>query len=369
MTDTPNSNTLTCSTCGATNPSGSRFCERCGTRLTIISREQSSPTPIEAPADTHHRPERPTSPPISGAGDQDKEPADFSDTAEKPAEHLADTPHDATVTAMRDAPTVNFDLPDLPKAPSDDIRNAPTQTFDLPFVAEKPAQEPSDPAEAPFTTAEPADPPAPDRPATEAPAADPATADTPAEDRSKQPIEYDTAVSGWDYQPWRPQTPAEQEQAPPPPPDPQATGTRPAVSIPTPDSASSTDDQRGIAQSDQRNQAANPPVPPPVYSNPAGTVTYPTGGNPPPAGYQGSYTAPPNAGTPVTSYPPAPTASGPYPTPASGRNNRTLWIVLGVAAGLLFICAIACVLIMLLGAANAAGSATFATAVATTTRP
>lgn len=343
----------TCPACGAENAPGSRFCERCGTRLPPTSREVAGPTPA-APTDATLTFDRPSGGTPRDAREEaqttsDPPPAEERVPPDETAGEGVTTEHDGDTESPRDAPTMNFALPTLPAPEANEARNAPTLSFDLPEWAQLEQDAPSTDRST-------------DREAAPAPRASP---------EAGAPTEAGAAEGrSWDYQPWRPQAPEAQVAAPPPV---EPGGTRPALVVP-PDT---------------------PPAPPPSAPNDAAGPPQATGwdGEPPsptsptPGAY--TYPAPGPAGQPTGQIPPgvgpgAPSAYGypqggatawnppnasAYPAPAAGNNNRTLWIILGVVGGLLVLCAMICVLVFLVGVASAASSGAVATGVATTTRP
>jgi uncharacterized membrane protein HdeD (DUF308 family) len=60
--------------------------------------------------------------------------------------------------------------------------------------------------------------------------------------------------------------------------------------------------------------------------------------------------------------------AGQYPPPATGSNNRTLWIILGVVGGLALLCGIICLLIVVVAAVGSSNTTGVATSVATAIR-
>jgi hypothetical protein len=372
---------IVCTVCGAENPIGSRFCERCGTRLPQIAREEPAadqPTgAVSLPPSTRgdatltfeRLPLDPfDEPPPAPAPAEEVVVAgpDAPANAEAPGSPEASRPataEPADVPSFRNAATMAFELPNLPDpAPTTsqplppEARNAATMAFELPNL--DPAPTPSPPT---------------------APAQDEAgTAARPPASGSP------SSGTGWDYQSWKPQSPA--EQAATPSIDDSPGTTRRSVPVPEAAPASSSQSTPPTATPAQRPSGyqAMPPGwygPPPGNTPPQpGTVTYPTPapgvppaqlGYPGPGGYQqaaqGAPYAPQAYGQAQAAA--AIPAPGPYPAPATGNNNRTLWIVLGVLGGLLLLCALICVLVILIGAASAASAGPIATSVATATRP
>ena len=390
MTSTPSGGNVppgTCPTCGAQNTPGSRFCERCGTRLPPSSREATAPTPAQ-PTDATLTFERIPEPNTRNEHDAPAPPArqPASPTEEVAAASESTAPErTASAPAPRDAPTVSFELPILSTPLSDEERSAPTLAFDLPQL-----------------------PPADDAPATAAQAATQSTANDPFQAESAPDLEQPDR-SNWNYQPWKPQKPEERSAIAPAPTE--HGETRRSISLPPPgDTPSPTEptqqefaplsqpppqpppSQQPTSYPQQGGGAySSPPAatpqapgwygPPPGAPTPQGNITYPTpGALPPPSGQAGpgGYAA----GTPSYGYPQgeagypqaaatawAPPNANAYPSPGNSGSNRTLWIILGVVGGLLLLCAMICVLVILVGAVGASSTSSVATSVATATRP
>ena len=373
----------TCPTCGAENAPGSRFCERCGTRLPPASREAAGPTPA-APTDATLTFDRPQVGTPRGDQDQAAAAAPAVESAEKLTEERPVAPEAASEReeqppVARDAPTMSFDLPSLPAPEASEPRSAATLSFDLPSWAKEGEGDRAEPAETQAAETQAAETGWPGERGVSTPATD---APTPAQEGKS-----------WDYQPWTPQSPEEQAAAAPPPRD--VEGTRPAIVL--------QPQQPGSGAAETPPPAGSgtlPPEQPGTPTPPAQSPTQPQGSGwygsttPPPAQAQGqgqgSYTypspppgpsggqLPPTTGSatpPAYGYPQSgatawsPPNTGAYPAPAVGNSNRTLWIILGVVGGLLLLCAMICVLIFLVGVASAASTGAVATGVATTTRP
>ena len=365
MTDVPSGGSIgsaICPTCGAGNRLGSRFCERCGTRLPQIAREVTGPPP-SPPTDATLTFERPTEP---APRDTHESPATATDggfvtpTAAEPFAHppADDGPTNepgAEPSVQRDAPTMSFDLPTLPTPLANEERSAPTVSFDLPRL------DPS--ADAPAEAHQRTD------------AASSAARDASAPEADK-----------WDYQPWKPQRPGELSAATGDLPEQGATRPTPAQPMPAPNPVASTPARPESAPAPPSpppppGQAPYQPQAPGWYGGPPpaapvaqGSVTYPTPGDPSvasgQAGSGGFAGGPPAYGYPQGGAPAwNPPNAGAYPAPATSGSNRTLWIILGVVGGLLLLCAMICVLLILVGAVSASSSGAVATSVATATRP
>jgi hypothetical protein len=345
---------LTCPACGAENAPGSRFCERCGTRLASRPRaDEASPSATEAtqtfvvrpasqPADEGER--TLVGMPTPSAADAERAPE-----PEPPQEEAATPPE----PSFRDQPTRSFALP--PAAPSADkerpgdtppadIRNAPTVSFALPKFDE------------------PAAPPATDAPADSAPRGTEATltgielpsAPAPASQPESSPASRpdEPAAPNWNYQAWTPPPNAGPRDDTPAP---TAMATQPSLPlIPTPPPVQSPASSGAV----QLPSAAPGRYSPPHAETTPGPLpsAYPSPGQPP-AASAGAYSAP-AVTQPV----------GPYPAPAKagGGSNRTLWIILGGVAVLFIICALMCVGLLLIGAlGGTTSSAAFATSAAT----
>lgn len=362
----------TCPTCGAENAPGSRFCERCGTRLPPASREEAGPTPA-APTDATLTFDRPQADTPRDDHDQTAATAQPATPAEerpeeRPAPSDAASERDERAPVARDAPTMGFDLPSLPAPEVSEARNAATLSFDLPSWAKEGEGDKAEPS-----------------------AAQAAETGWPSERGSSTPTTGPAAPEqegkSWDYQPWTPQSPAEPAAVPPR----DVAGTRPAIVL-QPEQPGGSASERSPAAGAASPAAQQPGTPPP----PAQTPVQPQGSGwygsatPPPAQGQGGFTypspppgpsggqLPPTAGAatpPAYGYPHSgatawsPPNTGAYPASAVGNSNRTLWIILGVVGGLLLLCAMICVLIFLVGVASAASTGAVATGVATTTRP
>lgn len=328
-------NSIICTACGAANPPGSRFCERCGTRLpqqavgNQPTRITPTPTPPIPPA-TGSTPRfaAPEAPAASSVPD----PTPARDEAAQASPSREETP---TPPASSDSPMVTVEL-----APTREItRDAPTEIFELSHESR----------------------PASDRPA---PTPTPPSDSLPADDQPTQ------VGSGWGYRSWTPPT----SQAPPtapgnaPPPAEVIQVVRPAS------------DAGGAPQ-----ERVSAPETSPFVAPTTAPLTYPSGGTASNAAHErvgqpyGSGGAS-SGGTPGMGQPdgasgssaPPPTGymanAGRYPAPANGSNNRTLWIILGVVGGLVLLCIIICLLIVVVAAVSSANTAGVATSVATATR-
>lgn len=303
---------IVCPTCHMANPPGSRFCERCGSRLTTAHRGVNGPTPAAAVSSSpppDHRPGHPS-------GERHL-PGSMTEQTETPGQTTVE-PAALQAPKSGDEPTMAVDLTGLPAAIE---RSAPTIPFDLPILPAQPEPDQQQAEETTTSTNEPA---------------------TPEQSTS----------TGWSYQSWTPPAPSAPPTAPPQPNDEeQSVRTRPAVSGPASIPAASSYTQEPTVP------VAAAPVPgwqpPSVPASPAAPVPAP--------GYPGSY--------PPMAVPGTPPPAGAYPAAPPADNNRTLWIVLGIIGGLLILCIMGCVLIGLIGAFSAASTTHLATAVATTTRP
>ncbi|HEY8598057.1 MAG TPA: zinc ribbon domain-containing protein, partial [Thermomicrobiales bacterium] len=271
MTSTPSGGDVppgTCPTCGAENTPGSRFCERCGTRLPPSTREATGPTPAPSTEatltfdrlpdlGTRSEHEAPT-PSVSQPSPSAAPPPTAAETDERTA-----TEREASAPSSRDAPTVSFELPTLPTPLSDEERNAPTVAFELPELAATD-----------------------DAASTDVQAASPATAEDPFQpERAPAPEQPERA--NWNYQPWKPQKLEEQSavQAAP-----EGQGeTRRSITFPAPANAPRPDDPA--------NQGAAPPQPPPAAQQPTPYPQQGMGGYPPPQA-PGWYGPPPGAPAP-----------------------------------------------------------------------
>ncbi|MGN6360746.1 MAG: zinc-ribbon domain-containing protein [Thermomicrobiales bacterium] len=348
---------LTCPACGAANAPGSRFCERCGTRLTIRPRADEGSSSATATTQTF------ALPPAGRPAEQGERtlvgiPTPSSADAERAPEP---EPHQESAAAppepsFRDQPTRSFALPPAtPSAgeerqadtPPADSRNAPTVSFVLPKFDEPAAPSTTDtpPDSAPHGTE-----------ATltgiELPSA-PAPSSQPESPAPSGPDE--SAAPSWNYQAWTPPPPGAGPRDDTP--APAATATQPSLPlIPAPPPPASP------VQSPASAAAQPPPTAPGRYAPPSDATSgplpsmYPSPGQPP-AASAGAYTAP-AVTQPV----------GPYPAPAkAGRGgNRTLWIIFGGVAVLLIICALMCVGLLLIGALGSTSSSTaLATSAAT----
>jgi len=378
VTSTPRGGNVppgTCPTCGAQNTPGSRFCERCGTRLPPSTRETTGPTPAP-PTDATLTFER--MPDLSTPGEATPPTPPLSQPLPATAPASTATETDESTASPRDAPTVSFDLPTLPTPLSDEERSAPTVAFELPQL-----------------------PPADDAAAAEVQAAAPSTAEDPFQPEPTPEPEQPEQVN-WNYQPWKPQKPEEQSAAPPapaeqgetsrsinlPPPVEEPRPTEPARQEAAPPPQPQPPAQQPTPYQQQGAGGYPPPQapgwygPPPGAPTPQGSITYPTPGAPPPASGQAapggyapgtlSYGGYPQGGA---GYPQAaatgwaPPNANAYPSPGNTGSNRTLWIILGVVGGLLLLCAMICILVVLVGAVGASSSGAVATSVATATRP
>lgn len=313
MTTSPigkSAHSIICSACGAANAPGSRFCERCGTRLSQPGRGEQ-PTTMITPGQRAITGEPPAQPALqaqqSGAAEQ---------RAAAPQDSTSSMPPDAA----RDTPTQALELP------------AEGSSLDDTIVSTSAAA--VTPAMAPI--------PIPDTP----PAAE-------------QPTQSDP---GWNYRSWTPPSeqgpPPREATSPPPPPAPEGVVTPPASAMP--------------GATDPPTMASPPAsgrIPSPVAGRYDAPITAPLGY---PAGGGASNAAPLGQGMPTHTTQPAPGGymrnAGTYPLPPAGNNNKTLWIILGVIGGLFLICVLLCVLVIIVAAASAAGTSGVATSVATATR-
>ena len=369
-----------CPACEAENPAGSRFCERCGTRLPPRQREaeggatvtfQRLPDDFAArPAAEPHVPEPEPfertligTPPIGDAAlpggfPAAITPADESAAAERsvrpepvpspaPPAPATSAPPQSPPESARDRPTMTFQLPDL-APPSSESRSAPTVSFQLPDLT----------TPAPPSGASPAD----DREPGEAPAA-----------RSVQ-----EGGGDWSYQTWRPDPSANQAagQAAPPADGVGPGGTRRSIDLggvaPWPNAPLSSEAMPPPAPPARREDAAPigspagyPPAPTPQYPGGRGSPAWTPPGNAPGMSYpgQGLGQAPP-----APNYGPPPGQMA-YPTPSERGNNRARWIILGIVGALLILCVLGCVVLFVIGAiTGAASSSAVATAVPTITR-
>lgn len=337
-------NSIVCAACGAANPPGSRFCERCGTRLPQVSRgDQPSrimPTPIPPilPEQALH-PSRATPEAPAAAPAPDPTPtSDAKTQAVTPVEEAPNPP------AASDSLPVTIELVPVRET----THAAPTERFELPRES-RPA---SDPLEAP---------PAPSDPA---PVGD-------------QPTQID---AGWNYRSWTPPSgpvaPTEQgnESSPAQRREPAPTPIAPLAEV--------TRISRPATGTDAPSQERLPTQGEPPFAAPTtAPLTYPSGGQgggatPGPtrtySGGAGTGEAP-QPGQPYAAPggPPPPSgymANANQPPPTRGTNNRTLWIILGVVGGLVLLCVIICLLIVVVAAVGASGTAGVATSVATATR-
>ena len=396
MSGSPTGDGATCPVCNAENPSGSRFCERCGSRLPVRPREATSDwgsteitPPIgrdEATATFQQLPSEPAprqqqepsvsetpaapevfertligTPPLANfvreeRAIDDERVADSGPPEQAPSEPAenaepASVPHTLPTESLRDRPTMTFQLPDL-STPTSESRNAATVSFDLPKL-------PPD-----------------DRPVH---GSSTDTANEPAPPSSNQPGE-----GNWSYQSWRPDSATNQ---PPPigatdrPSDPRPVGevdevlpraSTPLASPGTPPPGGAPPPAAPPARQDGLGAGKPPAYPPSTPSGPPANITYPSvsvGQTQPLQSYGQPPTAPPRP----SGYPPTVGAAQPgmtaYPTPVAPKNNRALWIILGIIAAVIFICVVGCILLALLGAIGGAGaSSSFATAVPTVTR-
>lgn len=397
MTGSPAGEGIACPVCGAENPAGSRFCERCGTRLPQRPREAaieatsveiappvarddatitfqqlpSTPPEAEPPreetAPAQEREFEPTligTPPLGDyqvparMTDEPQERAAESPATDLPAATEAPAAAESSPESLRDRPTMTFDLPDLSSPQrTDEARNAPTMAFELPKFDQPPASESNAAA------------------ADEAPAA----ASAP----SSQTGEGDANASGWSYQSWRPdpaaqqptaasdeprlsdsvsQTPLVSEEppavsAPPPvtpPPLPQATDAGAPPPFPSAQGNTGTSPWPSAATPPAATPPAFPSTPPPSSSYPSSTYPSVSAGQTaaPPA-----YSQPPAVTPQGGGYSPAATgaqasAIPAYPTSGEQRNNRALWIILGVIGAIFVLCILACALLFVLGAVD-----------------
>ncbi len=345
-------NAIICTACGAANSPGSRFCERCGTRLPQqpgVNRPiPAMPIPIPPPSAAEVPGPHPVAPAASETPDTPS--ARVEAAQESPINDEAPDPSDAS-----DSPTVTIDL-----APTrESTRDAPTETFDLPQMP---------------------------RPTSDAPTATPTPPGAPLPS-GDQPTQVG---SGWNYRSWTPasggaaQAPGPGDATPPeaPPREIAPTPIAPPAEVirftrPAADA--------GAAPHDRLSTSEEPPLVAPM----TGPLTYPVGGAASGGGaahagqpygvgdtangddvsggapgmgqpYGAGGSAPPPAGYMAN--------AGQYPAPAAGSNNRTLWIILGVIGGLALLCIIICLLIVVVAAVGASGTTGVATSVATATR-
>lgn len=339
-------NSIICTACGAANPPGSRFCERCGTRLpqqaggNQPTRAMPAPPPtVTPPSAPETRPEVAAPVPAPGA------PPTGEESAQQDPVHP--TP-DATPAPFpgSDSPTVTIEL-----MPVREIRrDAPTETFELPREG---------------------------RPASDTPAA--SQSPGPPQTAGDQPTELG---SGWNYRSW---TPPPGGTTPPPaqsgePPMPTQPREAPPTS-PTPP-AEVTQVIRPAAGASGVPQGQAPAQEEPSLTAPAtAPITYPSGNAPverqgqPYVGGTAHSTGAPGTGLPYgtpSGGAPPPTGymanAGQFPAPANGTNNRTLWIILGVIGGLALLCVIICLLIVVVAAVSSSNTSGVATSVATATR-
>ena len=325
-------NSIICTACGAANPPGSRFCERCGTRLPQQAggsqpiRATPAPTPpIMPPPVPEPRPAVPTPPSAPGT----------TPTGEELAQQ-APTPDEAPAPFPgSDSPTVTIELTPVREI----TREAPAQTFELPRegCAENATPASGTPAAAPQSPSVP----------------------SPADDQPTQ------IASGWNYRSW---TPAQGGAAPPPVQNGEPTvPAQPREASPTPPAPPAEVPQvvrpaagAGGAPQGQASAQEGPPFAAPTTA----PITYPPGNAP--SERQGQpYGTPGGGAPPPTGYM---ANAGQFPAPASGTNNRTLWIILGVIGGLVLLCIIICVLIVVVAAASSSNTTGVATSVATATR-
>jgi hypothetical protein len=347
---------LTCPACGAENAPGSRFCERCGTRLP--SRPRAEAEPASAPEVTQTFTLPPAGRPAEAGertlvGIPTPPPADAERAPEpEPAQEEVAGP----APSFRDQPTMSFALPPAAPATSEeqkadtppaDIRNAPTISFALPQfdqpatppTTDAPAETSQHGAEATLTGIE--------LPSAPAPASQPESPPAPGQDEQAAP--------NWNYQAW----------APPPPdaaphndtPAPAAMATQPSLPLLPP----------------------QPPAAPPAHPPANAPAAWPAPAVPRNAPSPAADAAPLPSMYPSPGQPPAATAGtsatpavtqpvSPYPAPATtsgGGSNRTLWIILGGVAVLLIICALMCVGLLLIGAIGSSTTSAFATSAAT----
>ncbi len=406
---------VVCAACGAENRAHSRFCERCGTRLPqplqgAAPEERptgaANPQP-EAREDATVAFERPPLEPFPARDDpvasaaplvplaapaSGESPARDDRTDEPPANVAGPVQEAPAVAAhedispIRNAPTMSFDLPKLPISASIEpvepvepaggplppsARDAPTMSFDLP---------PSSPSSEGVADA--------------VGPADPIPTPTARTDQGQGP------EGSWNYQSWKPLAPGEQGLVAEEPSD----GTRRLAAVPSPAPASAWPEPVVVPgptpveppQRQPEGYQSSPPQwygPPSAPWGPGASVTYPTPGAGQQAGAPPTAPARAEAVAPASPYPAQPydqtrgaaphdptrvgtpyggaaAAAGPYPAPAATNNNRTLWIVLGVLGGVLFLCLAGCLLIVLLtGVVGASSSVGVATRVATVTRP
>lgn len=363
----PRAGQVICSACSAHNPAGSRFCERCGSRLPQRPGETVNfqrPAPAEAPvpavpADesaaaarsdatvTFERLPQETTEPAAPA--DENTPAAEGATVLAPGERvvfradLPETVQPETAPLDRAAATVSFALPPVEDAPPPSLRDAPTVSFDLPHFAAAGEQAASAPERgrqsAGGTGSEHLAPAA--QPAGEAPQ----RAAPPASNQHAMPTAPLPPVTRPPSQPTYTPTGTAQypvQRADPPP---ASTGAPPAA--------------QSVYQ-----------APPGVY---AGGQQY--AGQPQPGGGQ-QYAGAPTYPVPAASTPYSPPLTGPAPgapaagqgyspAPATGGGNRTLWVVLGII-GVLMVCLLgACMLMVLIAYGNSARASGVATSVAT----
>ena len=229
----------TCPTCGAENRPGSRFCERCGTRLPQTARDAHG-SAVPAPTDATVTFDRRTNldagdAPAASSPPQSTDRAGATSAASSPATGAG---QQLSPPSPRDAPTMSFDLPALPTPSPSTERAESTLSFDLP-----PSVEPA-----------------------------PAAArgeDTPASAEGAGSA-TDPERANWDYQPWKPQQPGERA---PEPVEAEATpiergATRPSV---TPPPVAS---EPFIAEP-PRQEAPPPPAPPVSPVSPQGRESIP----------------------------------------------------------------------------------------------
>jgi len=343
-------NSIICTACGAANPPGSRFCERCGTRLpqqaggNQPTRAMPAPTPTVTPAPVPDpRTEIPAPSPAP-----DATPVREESAQQAPARDEAPAPSPGS-----DSPTVTIELTPVREI----TRDAPTQTFELPREGR----------------------PASDTPASDTPAAAPQSPSAPPLLAGDQPTQVG---SGWNYRNW---TPAQGGSAPPPAQNGESpTLAQPREVSPTPPTPPAEVTQvirpAAGASSVPQEQASSQEEPP--FTAPAtAPITYPSGNAPaerqgqPYVGGTAHGTGAPGTGQPYgtpSGGAPPPTGymanAGQFPAPASGSNNRTLWVILGVIGGLVLLCIIICLLIVVVAAVSSSNTTGVATSVATATR-
>jgi len=235
-------NSIICTACGAANPPGSRFCERCGTRLPqqpsgnqpphIMPAPTTPPSSAQEPAPRLAASDAPSAPPAP-----DPTPAREEAAQASPSREEAPTP-----PVSPDSPTVTIEL-----APTREItRNAPTETFELPRES---------------------------RPANDEPTATPTPPGTPPP-AGDQPTQIG---SGWGYRSWTP--PASQAAAAEPGNTPPAAPPRePAPTPPTPPAEVTqvvrpTSDVGGAPQ-----ERVSAPEESPFVAPTTAPLTYPSGG-------------------------------------------------------------------------------------------